>query len=53
MSDAITSPIPTAYTRFQKVESTNTMIIIKTSELNFKGPIFMSFGKLGIAFNPL
>ena len=53
INDAITRPIPTAYTKFQKVESSKTTIIIKTSELSLMGPILTSLGKYGIAFNPL
>ncbi len=53
IKEAITSPIPTAYTKFQNVESNNTIIIIITSELNLIPAILISLGKEGIAFNPL
>ena len=43
ISDAITSPIPTAYTKFHTLESTSTISIIATS----------GFGILGIALSPL
>ena len=43
----MTKPIPTAYTRFQNVESSKTTNIINTSELNLIGPILNSGGRLG------
>ena len=49
----MTNPIPTAYTKFQNVESNNTTIMIITSELNLMPAILISLGKEGMAFNPL
>ena len=50
---AIKSPIPTAYTKFQNVANNITVNIITASELIPRPFNFISLGKILTAFKPL